>query len=186
MYLEQLFGFLLLSRTWPVAEESLLLLQERLWLSTFNMIVHMSVEPLRIVECTLYRDKNINSVIIVPSIIWWQMKKHLKYLHRSAPTGKRIHQILQEPGCCCAGLGCSWADQDGTWAAVTRWTWAYRGSCGSKHGPPALQGYPWPEIHIHSRDKHTHLNKDRGKVIIAMKKGQMLQYVQGAWWDVTE
>lgn len=44
---------LIISHTCPVAEESLLLLWERLWLGTFNVIVNVSVEPLRIVECTL-------------------------------------------------------------------------------------------------------------------------------------
>lgn len=44
--------------TCPVAKESLLLLWKRLWLSTFNVIVHMSVEPLRIVKCALYKDRS--------------------------------------------------------------------------------------------------------------------------------
>lgn len=42
-----------------MAEESLLLLGEWLQLSTFNMIVHMPVEPLRIVKRTLFKEKNI-------------------------------------------------------------------------------------------------------------------------------
>lgn len=37
----------------PVAEERLLLLCKSLWLSTFYVIVHMSVEPLRIIKCAI-------------------------------------------------------------------------------------------------------------------------------------
>lgn len=45
------FKMCLLSHTIPLAEESLLLLLcKRLLLSTLNMIVHMTVEPLRIVK----------------------------------------------------------------------------------------------------------------------------------------
>lgn len=44
------FKMCLLSHTTPLAEESLLLLCKRLLLSTLNMIVHMTVEPLRIVK----------------------------------------------------------------------------------------------------------------------------------------
>lgn len=169
--------------TCPVTEESLLLLWERLWLRTFNMIVHMSVEPLRIVKCALNKEKKtINSVtFVVLSIFWWPMKNS-KNLHHSAPTGKRIHLILQEPGCCCVSPGCNWAGQDGTWATVTRQTWACRGSCGSKRGPPALRDYPWREIHIHSRDKHTHLKEEKG-VFTARKKGELWHNLLGVHWQ---
>lgn len=44
------FNMCLISHTIPLAEKSLLLLCKRLLLSAFNVIVHMTVEPLRIVK----------------------------------------------------------------------------------------------------------------------------------------
>lgn len=127
--------------------------------------------------CSIQR--RINSIkVTILQLIWWPMKNS-KYLHHSAPTGKRIHLTLQEPGCCCVNPGCNWAGQDETWAAVTQQTWACHGSCESKRGPPALQDYPWIEIHIRSRDKHIHLKKEKIRVIIAMEEGELWQNLQG-------
>jgi len=52
-------GHLLHSHTCPVAEERLLLLWKRLLLSTFHMVVHMTVEPFRIIECTLQKENKL-------------------------------------------------------------------------------------------------------------------------------
>lgn len=45
-------------RTAPLAEESLLLLRERLLLGTLDVIVHMTVEPLGIVKRTLGEEEH--------------------------------------------------------------------------------------------------------------------------------
>lgn len=44
------------ARTRPLAEESLLLLGQRLWLGALDMIVDVSVEPLWIVKRALRED----------------------------------------------------------------------------------------------------------------------------------
>lgn len=155
----------LLSHTIPLAEESLLLLCKRLLLSTLNMIVHMTVEPLRIVEWTLYEGHMWSPQWFCLDPQWHRRttEKMNTIIRHSAPTGKQIFLILQEQGCCCAVLGCSWANQGGTRATVSQWTLVSHDSCGSRHGPPIQHDYPWTEIHSPSRDKHTHLNNYRGE-----------------------
>ena len=108
------------------------------------------------------RRKNVNSMIIMELklICWWMKKLNHKYLHHSSPTGRRSPPILQEPGCCCVNPGCSWAGRGGTGAAGSPRTWAFRGSCESKRGPPAPWDFPSIETHILSRDKRTHLNRE--------------------------
>lgn len=180
-YIETLFTWLkkertcfkmcLLSRTTPLAEEGLLLVCKGLLLSTLHMIVHMTVEPLRIVKWTLHEGGHMWS----PK--WCCLHPHddinirreNTLVHHSAPTGKQIFLILREKGCCCAILGCSWANQGGIWAAVSQWTWVSRDSCGSRHGPPILQDYPWTGTHSPSRDKRTHLNDHRGEEAYSIK-----------------
>lgn len=77
------FNMCLSSRTIPLAEESLLLLCKRLLLSAFNVIVHMTVEPLRIVKWTLYKGGHMWSLMLLSPT--WSTRR---------TTKQRIHTYI--------------------------------------------------------------------------------------------